>query len=60
MQICCMNPVIKMIRLLLIGGFILATADSYAQKKTGALHCLGNGNYAVFQEGMDVKSLFGN
>lgn len=46
-------------KLLLLGLLILAAANSYSQKSTGALHCLGNGQYCVYQDGADIKSLFG-
>ncbi len=46
-------------RLLILGILILAAANSYSQKSTGALHCLGNGQYCVYQDGVEVKSVFG-
>jgi len=45
--------------LFLPGVIILSAANSYSQKSTGALHCLGNGQYCVYQDGADIKSLFG-
>ena len=44
---------------LIIGLLILTGVKCYSQKSTGALHCLGNGAYCVFQKGADVSSLFG-
>jgi hypothetical protein len=38
---------------------LLTAGFGYTQKPTGALHCLGNGKYCVYQEGMEIKSLFG-
>ena len=46
-------------KLLLLGLLILAASDSYSQKSTEALHCLGNGQYCVYQDGVEIKSLFG-
>ena len=46
-------------RLLLLGILILVAANSYSQKPSGALHCLGNGQYCVYQDGMEIKSIFG-
>lgn len=46
-------------RMLLLGILIIAAANSYSQKSTGALHCLGNGQYCIFQDGVEVKSIFG-
>jgi hypothetical protein len=44
----------------LTAGFLfLTTGICFAQKSTGAMHCLGNGQYCVYQQGMDIKSLFG-
>ncbi len=36
-----------------------SVTNSYTQKSTDALHCLGNGQYCVYQNGMDIKSVFG-
>ena len=48
-----------MLKQLLLGILIFGAANIYSQKSTGALHCLGNGQYCVFQDGMDIKSIFG-
>lgn len=46
-------------KLLLLGLLILFAANSYSQKSTGALHCLGNGKYCVYEKGVEITSLFG-
>jgi len=43
----------------LIALLILTGIQCYSKKSTGALHCLGNGAYCVFQKGADISSLFG-
>ncbi len=45
--------------LFFIGLFLLIAWSGYPQKSTGALHCLGNGQYCVYQDGMEIKSIFG-
>ena len=50
---------IALILPLIILLMVLKAEGSYSQKSTGALHCLGNGQYCVYQEGMEIKSLFG-
>ena len=46
-------------KLLLLGILIFVAVNSYSQKSSGTLHCLGNGQYCVYQEGAEVKSIFG-
>ena len=46
-------------RWLFVSSIMLMSVWGYTQKSTGAMHCLGNGQYCVYQEGMEIKSLFG-
>jgi len=50
------NQINKLLLVFLLG---FSAISVYSQKSTGALHCLGNGQYCVYQEGMEIKSLFG-
>jgi len=45
--------------LLITVTILFSFTVAYAQKMTDALHCLGNGQYCIYQNGMDVKSVFG-
>ena len=47
------------VKILFVGLFFLTAASGYPQKSTGAMHCLGNGEYCVYQDGMEIKSIFG-
>lgn len=44
---------------ILLPMFLFAFTMVHAQKITDALHCLGNGQYCVYQNRADIKSLFG-
>lgn len=46
-------------RTFILGILIFTACNIYSQNSTGSLHCLGNGQYCVYQDGAEIKSLFG-
>lgn len=46
-------------KLLLLGILIFVAANCYSQQSSSALHCLGNGQFCVYQNGSEIKSIFG-